>query len=256
MSWVDMKRIVVGEIMDSPTLDRVEHVRALAGLRRVNEVSNAVECMLRPIVGMARRAGLREIRMLDVACGGGDVPIGVVVAAGRAGITIHLTLTDRSEVALAHAKEFAGAQGIRVQTVQSDAVVRLPEGTFDVVTNSLFLHHLERPEVVQVLTNLRNAARPDGGLVVVNDLRRSRAGWLLAWTACRLLTKSAVVRFDGPASVHAAWTIGEMRSTALDAGLTGMHVERAWPWRMMLVWERTEAPKNSVPQLQDSEVGA
>jgi len=237
-------------------LDRTEHVRALAGLRRVNEVSVAIDCMVRPILALAHRTGLEQLRVLDVACGGGDVPIGVALAARRAGVTIHLTLTDRSEVALSQAKEAARAQGVDVQTVQSDAVAALPEGTFDVVTNSLFLHHLERPEVVRVLSHMRNAARAGGGAVVVNDLRRSHAGWLLAWIACRLLTKSAVVRFDGPASVRAAWTLDEMQAMTHEAGLTGAQVERSWPWRMMLVWERTETPQKSERQLQNAEAGA
>ena len=234
MIFARMKRTVVDEIMDSPTLDRGEHVRALAGLGRVNEVSGAVECMVRPIVGMARRAGLREISMLDVACGGGDVPIGVAVAAREAGVSVRLTLTDRSGVALGLAKEAARVREVPVETVESDAVAGLPGGGFDVVTNSLFLHHLDREEAVRVLGHMRKAA---GRLVVVNDLRRSRAGWLLAWTACRILTKSAVVRFDGPASARAAWTLEELEAMAREAGMRTAIVARAWPWRMLLRWQ-------------------
>ena len=235
MTFVGLKRTVVGEIMDSPTLDRAEHVRALEGLRRINAASGTVRGMVRPILGWARREAVKEIRMLDVACGGGDVPIGVARGIARAGLNVHLTLTDRSEVALAQAS--AAGRGLDIATVQGDAVAGLPREEFDVVTNSLFLHHLERGEVVRVLRNMRDVVKVRG-IIVISDLQRSRAGWLLACVACRVLTRSPVVHFDGPMSVRAAWTLEELRGMAREAGLGDARVERAWPWRMMLVWER------------------
>ncbi len=253
MSFVGLKRTMVGEIMDSPTLDPAEHLRALAGLRRINQASGTVDAMLRPILGWARERGLKEIQMLDVACGGGDVPIGVAEALQRAGLRVELTLSDRSGVALEECQRLAARNKITADVLPADAVAGLPREGFDLVTNSLFLHHLERPEAVRVLGNMREAARGDG-LVLISDLRRSVGGWLLAWAGCRVLSRSRVVHFDGPVSVRAAWTVEELHAMARDAGMSTAAVARAWPWRMMLLWQR--GVRSSKVTIANVEVGA
>jgi hypothetical protein len=103
------------------------------------------------------------------------------------------------------------------------------------VTTSLFLHHLPDDVAVAVLRRMGEAA---GRLVLVNDLARTRAGWLLAWAGCRLLTRSPVVHFDGPASVRSAFTVSEVKALADRAGLTGATVTTHWPYRFLLRWER------------------
>jgi hypothetical protein len=97
----------------------------------------------------------------------------------------------------------------------------------------LFLHHLDEPQAVALLARMAGAARR---LVLVNDLNRSRAGYLLAWAGTRLLSTSAVVHTDGPLSVEGAFTIAEATALAEKAGLTGARVEPRWPCRWLLQW--------------------
>ena len=80
--------------------------------------------------------------MLDIACGGGDVPIEVVTRARNVGVEIDLTLLDRSATALRYAAALADRIGIACQCVQSDWLTQSQPSHFDVVTNSLFLHHI------------------------------------------------------------------------------------------------------------------
>jgi 2-polyprenyl-3-methyl-5-hydroxy-6-metoxy-1,4-benzoquinol methylase len=230
---VIQQRQMTPELMDEPGIDAKVHGAALAGLRRLNLAAGVKRAMARPILAMARREGLRRLSVLDVACGGGDVPVGVGEIARRHGVTLEMTLTDRSVTALEAAENNAHAAGIAVRTVQGAAPDNLPAGTFDVVTCSLFLHHLQGEMVSATLRAMAARAR---WMVVVSDLRRSMAGWLLAWGACRVLSRSAMVRHDGPASVRAAWTMAELRLLAEEAGMGGVRVRRCWPQRMMLVW--------------------
>jgi hypothetical protein len=112
---------------------------------------------------------------------------------------------------------------------------RLPTG-FDVVTCSLFLHHLSEDDAIGLLTNMESAA---GRLILVNDLARSRFNYCAVWLACRLLTRSRVVRFDGPASVRSAFTPTEALALADRAGLHGATVQSQFPCRFLLSWRRT-----------------
>ncbi|MGA2442241.1 MAG: methyltransferase domain-containing protein [Tepidisphaeraceae bacterium] len=231
-------RHVVPEMMDRPDLAEAAHVSALAGLRRANQATKAAEHVARPIVALARRDRIDRISMLDVACGGGDVPIEVALRAKAMGIGIELTLLDRSATALRSAAAAAERAGVHCRCVQADLLNGCPQLNFDVVTCSLFLHHIPQPgQVVDFLKNLRRMARRR---IVVSDVRRSWVGWLIAWVGSRVLSRSPIVHHDGPASVRGAWTMRELADFAAEAQMNGATVQRSWPWRMLLVWDATE----------------
>jgi hypothetical protein len=69
----------------------------------------------------------------------------------------------------------------------------------------------------------------------MDDLRRTRRGLWLAELAARTLTRSPVVRADGPASVRAAFTIAEVTALARRSGLGCVRVRRSWPQRWTLI---------------------
>jgi len=235
--WRNHRR-VTPEIMDEPDVAAAEHVLALDGLRRINRSSHAADNVARPIIAMARQKNLKQLSMLDVACGGGDVPVGVALRARRAGVEIDLTLLDRSATALRYAAAKADRMGIACRCVPSDCLTQRHALHFDVVTNSLFLHHLREPS--QVVEFLRNAREISRRLVVINDLRRCRDGWIGAWIGSRILSRSGIVHHDAPASARAAWTVEELAGFAAEAELNGVKIARCWPWRMLLVWEAQE----------------
>jgi len=104
-----------------------------------------------------------------------------------------------------------------------------------VVTCSLFLHHLSEDDAVALLRRMADAA---GALVLVNDLARSRFNYLAVWATCHALSRSRVVRYDGPASVRSAFTPREALGLAEKAGLAGATVRRRFPCRFLLTWRK------------------
>ncbi len=70
-------RRLVPEVMDNPGLDAAAHAAALRGLGRINAVSGSVRIVWRGIEAAARRRAASErgraLRVVDLACGGGDV---------------------------------------------------------------------------------------------------------------------------------------------------------------------------------------
>jgi 2-polyprenyl-3-methyl-5-hydroxy-6-metoxy-1,4-benzoquinol methylase len=243
-SFLANHRVVVGEIMDSPDIDPADHLSALAGLRRINAISGVVRQMARPIRRMAMQVGLKRITLLDIACGGGDVPIGVARTLKHHGFEVHCTLLDQSATAIAQATAAASAAGIACTGVQGNALGARSLPRVDAVTNSLFLHHLhDAAEVTDLLRSMQRVARR---MVVVSDLRRSRGGFLAAWIGCRILSRSPIVHFDGPASVRAAWTEDELAGFAGKAGMMDAHIRRCLPWRMLLTWNRLQEAEDEV----------
>jgi 2-polyprenyl-3-methyl-5-hydroxy-6-metoxy-1,4-benzoquinol methylase len=223
------------EIIDQPDLDAVRHVIALRGLERINRWSGSARILWPTVRDLARLSGGAPLRLLDIATGGGDVPLRLWHKARRAGIPLQVDGCDRSPTAVAHARQVAGAQGADVSFFEWNALNGpLPEGN-DILTCSLFLHHLEEEQAISLLARMAAAARR---LVVINDLRRSRSGLLLAYVGTRVLSRSPVVHVDGPTSVVAAFTPEEMRQLAERAGLHGGRIVRRWPFRFLFTWAK------------------
>ena len=232
------QRQVQPEVMDQRGLPLRDHARALTGLARLNAWSRSAELVWGPIAELAERRGLSRLSLLDVGCGGGDVPLACHHLAKSRGVGLDLTVLDRSATALAHASARAAAAQVPLRCVEADiSAVDLP-GPFDVVTCSLLLHHLPRPVAGELLAKMAAAAR---FLVVVQDLRRCAPGYAAAWLASRVVTRSKVVHHDGPVSVRAAFSADEAREMARDAGLNDVEVTTRFPWRWVLVWERPQA---------------
>jgi SAM-dependent methyltransferase len=222
-------------MMDDPDLAAERHEAALRGMERINRWSRAVGTLWPVLERLTREDAGGVLRVLDVASGAGDVPIGLWRRARREGLNLSLAGCDRSPRAVEHARISAERSGANVAFFQQDALSDdLPKG-YDVVISSLFLHHLDQPDAVRLLERMSRAA---SRMVLVNDLLRSRAGYAFAWLGTRLLLTSDVNRTDGPLSVRAAFTIDEVQELAEKAGLKGAVIERRWPCRFLLTWSR------------------
>src|SRR6266436_6601208 len=90
------------EIMDQPGLSPARHARALRGLARINFFSGSTRILWRPLAELSRE--LRPLRILDVATGGGDLPVRLARKAQRAGLSWRLEGCDKSPIAIEHAQ--------------------------------------------------------------------------------------------------------------------------------------------------------
>lgn len=222
----------VSELMDDPALGADEHRHALAGLVRLNRLSGSARLAWDSLQRVARSVRDRPVRVLDVACGAADGTIRLARAARRSGIAATWTACDLSACALGTARDAAGRSGVELCTVQVDLLRdRLPPG-HDLVTCSLFLHHLDRDDAVRALASMRACAASGA----IADLDRTRTGLALAWAASRAFSRSPIVHFDAPASVHAAWRPDEALELANSAGIGDARISRAWPERWVLTW--------------------
>jgi SAM-dependent methyltransferase len=219
--------------MDQPGLPTDDHKEALAGLARLNWLSGSSRILWPPLQKLARFQAGQTVRVLDLACGGGDVTIALLNRARRDRCQLEFVGCDASEVALSVARKNAKKAGHNVEFFQADLLkTELPAG-FDAAICSLFLHHLADTDAEELLRRMGRAA---GKLVLVNDLVRSRRGYLLAWLASRLLTRSPIVMGDGPLSVEGAFTPTEALVLATRAGLAGATISTHWPLRLLLKW--------------------
>jgi 2-polyprenyl-3-methyl-5-hydroxy-6-metoxy-1,4-benzoquinol methylase len=220
------------ELMDDPTLDVTVHRQALAGLGRVNWWSRT-ESVLWKAISIITPIADGPLRILDIASGGGDAAIGLAQRCQRSGQQVQIWGWDISPQAVRFATEQAQAAGLQnVTFAVRDAIEGTASGaSFDVVMCTLFLHHLDPDDAIQLLMRMRSLATQQ---ILVDDLRRTRLGYWLAWAGCRILTRSHVVHVDGPLSVGGAFTPDEALQLAHQAGLKTATIRNHWPQRFLL----------------------
>lgn len=221
------------ELMDQPGLDRGLHVEALRGLATVNLISRNAAALWKRIRPLAAQATSRPLRILDIACGGGDTAIALAKRAQRANLPVEIAGCDISPTAVSYAQESADAAQVAVNFFTADIVNAPLPDDYDVICCSLFLHHLEVDQAIGVLREMKRATRQT---LLVSDLSRDRLGYFLAWCGIRILTRSHICHVDGPLSVSAAFTPAEMRRMADKAGLQNATLRYQWPQRYLLQW--------------------
>ncbi len=240
------------ELMDDPALPASEHLATLDALARINAVSFTAGQVAAAVERIATGAAAgRTLRVVDVACGGGDITVAVAARlarrlpriAGGTTVAIDVLGLDVSERAIARARGRARERQARGVDFATRDVLAEGLPPCDVAISSLFLHHLDDPLAADVLRSMA-AARLGG---VVSDLIRSRLGLVLAIVGTRLLGRSRVARVDGPLSVRAARTLAEYRTLAERAGLPQATIRKVWPERALLEWKTAVAVDELVP---------
>ncbi|MGR4065431.1 MAG: methyltransferase domain-containing protein [Vulcanimicrobiaceae bacterium] len=180
------------------------------------------------------RFALRHLQaetILDVGTGGGDIPASLSTYARRRGRPQRFTCSDTNADVLGLAARSHGANQ-DLTFVRADGM-RLPfdDAAFDVAMCNLTLHHLDPPEAVALLRELRRVSRLTP---VVTDLRRSALTWLSAVAFSRLFTRNRLTRHDAPMSARRAYTKEEGLRLAREAGWIAPKAESFEFIRMVL----------------------
>lgn len=183
------------EVMDDPNLNLEEHHRALKGLERINFWSRTGSVFWQSLPKTS-------LRILDIACGAGNLSIELAQRAKKAGLSFQVDGADRSPAAIEWAQRLAAQKKVDVNFFKLDICTEeIPRG-YDIIITSLFFHHLGKDQAVSLIQRMVLAANR---MILVDDLERCRLGYFLAFAGTRILTRSKVVHIDSLLSVRAAF---------------------------------------------------
>jgi SAM-dependent methyltransferase len=170
--------------------------------------------------------------IVDLGCGSGDVLKYIARWARSNKFQVKFTGIDRNPDAIKYlgknCSDYPEISGITSD--YKDFLETNP--TIDIVHCSLFCHHLNDSELIELFRYLKIYAR-DG--FVINDLQRSSIAYYSVWFLTRLLHGSALSQHDGPVSVLRAFTRIELDELFQSADIKEISIQWRWAFRYLIV---------------------
>jgi 2-polyprenyl-3-methyl-5-hydroxy-6-metoxy-1,4-benzoquinol methylase len=209
--------------MDMPGCDPRRLERTYAQFALVNRVVAGWRGIYRARI-RPRLSPEAPTSLLDIGCGGGDVPVLLAGWAARDGLRLEITAIDPDPRAILFARSRHATADVTFRQAGSAELVE--EGhRYDVVLSNHVLHHLDGLGAF-----LTDSAMLSSGTVIHNDIRRSPAAYALFFAGSWVLTGS-YIRQDGLTSIRRSYTAAELAAAA-PAGWT---VARHVPFRNLLL---------------------
>lgn len=224
--FMKMKRVVVPEFLDTDSGTPQQIAGSLADLRMINQRFGGIRTMAALIRRVAAELRLDSLSWLDVAGGSGDVVTLTRKSLAKEGIQVKPVLLDRA----------ASHLTTDYPCVCADAMaLPFPDNSFDIVSSTLFLHHLD-PQPAAAF--VEEALRVSRYAVLINDLVRHPLHLALAYAGYPLY-RSAITRHDAVASVRRAYTVDEVSNILERTSAATTEVRTFFLFRLgVIAWKR------------------
>jgi hypothetical protein len=241
-----MQRVDAPEILDSDACSAGEVQAVLKVLGRVNRWFGGIATTQKMVERVAQASGIRHFSVLEVAAGSGEVPELVRQRLAQDGITLEVTLLDRAPNHLPENHTRKDHIQKNHGVVADALALPFADRAFDLVSCSLFAHHLNAQQLAQFV---REGLRVSRRALLINDLIRHPLHLALAFAGFPMML-NRVAWLDGLTSVRRAYVPDEMRSV-IAAAVSPLKVQaeisRHYLYRMgVIVW------KNAVDKTRSS----
>lgn len=215
------------EGMEATDCDPHKLARTYRQFRAINALLSGWRGLYRSV--LRPRIAEGASRLLDVGCGGGDIPRSLVRWARRDGLELEVTAIDTDPRAIRYAAALEPLPGLELLAASTTDLVTAGE-RYDLVISNHLVHHLEPAEVTSFCAETADLGRR---LVLHVDIVRSVLAYgLFTLTVGPFFHRSYIVS-DGLTSIRRAYTPAESR--ALVPG--GWKVERRFPFHQVLRFE-------------------
>jgi ubiquinone/menaquinone biosynthesis C-methylase UbiE len=228
-----MQRRPTHELLDTDSGTPREVADSLLDLRWFNRWFGGLATVRDMVHTVLQRTGASQLSLLEVAAGEGYILNTIREEFAATGVDLDVTLLDRVHAHLP-------ANGLFSKVAGDALSLPFAGGTFDIVSCSLFVHHLA-PE--QAVLFAKEALRVCSVAVLIHDLIRSPLHLALAYAGVPLY-RSRLTRNDAPASVRQAYTVEEMEGFLHAAGAEKIDAQKHYFYRMgVIAWKGSERPK-------------
>jgi hypothetical protein len=232
-----MQRVDAPEILDSDACSACEAQAVLKVLGRINRWFGGVATTQKMVERAAKGSATKYLSLLEVAAGTGEVPQIVRRRIARRGIALDVTLLDRAQSHL-DVNDAGKNHKVESRRVVADALA-LPfaDDAFDLVSCSLFAHHLD-PQQLAIF--VREGLRVSRRALLINDLIRHPLHLAFAYAGFPIMC-NRIAWLDGLTSVRRAYGPKEIQNVVASVfpeGVPQMEISRNFLFRMgLIVWK-------------------
>jgi SAM-dependent methyltransferase len=216
--------------MDGPDVPRDLLYKNLRELDFLNRNTFGHQLSIRALERLLP-AGNGSIHVVDLGCGSGDTLKHMARWARRKKISARFTGIDNNPDIIAylreHCKDYPEIKG--VDTTYQEYLSSNEE--VDVYHCSLFAHHLENHELIELFLHFKTIPRIG---FVINDLVRTWFAYYGSILFTRLGNGTSLARHDGPVSVLKGFRMKEVKDLLAEAEVSDYDLRRAMGFRFIL----------------------
>ena len=224
------KRTLLPEKMDQPGVAIDETQQALRELEVINKLLGGYHVILSSLDQLEWKN--ETVTVMDFGCGGGDMLRAIAEWADNKSRKVNLIGVDWNLVMTDYAKEKSKKYSnisFKTTSVFDDALMN---EKIDITMNSLFSHHFDNDELVELIKRMYRMA---SSAVIINDLHRHWFAYYSIKVITFIFSKTYLVRYDGPLSVARSLTRKEWKNILAKAGIEKYKLKWMWAWRWQII---------------------
>lgn len=213
-----------GEILRD-ALDKIAAINRLLGGNKVT-LQGVEELIKHSKTGIDK-----EISILDVGCGNGDMLRALAEYGVKKGLNFKLTGIDANDFTVRHARKLS-ASFPNISYLCADIFDEIKQAqVYDVILCTLTLHHFKDEEIFSLTEGFKSQARMG---IVVNDLHRTAIAYYLFSAICFIFRLNKMSRDDGLVSILRGFKRADLLRYSKQLKLKTYSIR--WKWAFRYQW--------------------
>ena len=174
----------------------------------------------------------RVYHIVDIGCGSGSVLKKIALWARKNNFKVKLTGVDINPETIEFLKDNCRLFP-EIQAVANDYAMFLKnEKHIDIVHCSLFLHHLNNAEILNLFFQVKNKINIG---CIINDLSRNKFSFYAAKFLTTIFNASVAAKHDGPVSVLKGFKHNELEELLKAAEIKNYSIRRLFGYRYLIL---------------------
>ncbi len=237
MNKLFLNRSSEKELLDQDNIPQKDLFRNLKELDTINQLLGGYQVIFRGINKLIPKPRKQAIHLLDIGSGGGDT-LRQIYRKYNGKLELSLTGVDLKPDCILYAEK--RNKNLPLNFIESDYkdIFRIDENTqYDIITASLFCHHLSNEELVKLFSWMNQNAKTG---FIINDIHRNPWAYYSIKGITKLFSKSYLVKNDAALSVLRAFKKAELEALLQQAGIENYRIEWIWAFRWLVTVKTAE----------------
>jgi 2-polyprenyl-3-methyl-5-hydroxy-6-metoxy-1,4-benzoquinol methylase len=219
------------EVMDDFSMEGEILRDALDKIASINKLLGGNQVTLQGVKTLiAQVPKEKEISILDVGCGNGDMLRTLDAYAKKHGLNFRLHGIDANDYTIRHAESLS-ADYPKISYSTEDIFDYQLDSNYDIILCTLTLHHFKDPELLRLLQFFKDKSRLG---IVINDLHRSALAYYLFQVICALFRLNDMSREDGLVSILRGFKEKDLHAYSKALKFKSYSVK--WKWAFRYQW--------------------